>query len=452
MVIGAWYPEPVASEAVSSSEEPSTSSEAVQYTNRDLFRHGGVRSLLISNTVLFTGVALQAAALGKQAFDISGHESDLGWIGLCEFLPAALLVLVTGTVVDRFDRKKVALIAIFFEVITSAVLAVYALSGPKKVWPLFVIAFCYGVARAFMSPATRTMPPMVAPEGALPRVIALYSSTWTGATIIGPAVSGLLYAIDPVRPWVPYLTSATLIAVSWVFIAGIKFEREPERPSSDQRPTLRHAVEGLVFIRRTPILLAAISLDLFAVLFGGAVALLPAIAKDRLHVGDVAYGFLRAAPGIGAAVMAIVLTSKPVTRRVGRTLLIAVGVFGAGTVVLGFTTQFTIAFIALIALAAADMVSVYIRGSLVPLVTPDEKRGRVMAVENVFIGASNELGAFESGMAGQAFGVPAAVVGGGVATLAIVAVWWKAFPSLRKVDRFDDLLVEPAPSSDEAAL
>ena len=147
------------------------------FTNRELFRHRGVRSLLVSNTVLFTGVALQAAALGKQAFDITGHEADLGWIGLCEFLPAALLVLVSGTVADRYNRRKVALIAIGFEILTSISLGIYAMSGPRKVWPLFVIAFCYGVARAFMSPATRTMPPMVAPEGSLPRVIALYSTT-----------------------------------------------------------------------------------------------------------------------------------------------------------------------------------------------------------------------------------------------------------------------------------
>jgi predicted MFS family arabinose efflux permease len=170
--------------------------------------------------------------------------------------------------------------------------------------------------------------------------------------------------------------------------------------------------------------------------------LLPAIAKDRLHVGDVAYGLLRAAPGIGAAAMALVLASIPVTRRVGRTLLIAVGVFGIGTVVLGLTRQFAVAFVALIVLAAADMVSVFIRGSLVPLVTPDEKRGRVLSVENVFIGASNELGAFESGIVGQAVGVPAAVVGGGIATMAIVGLWWKAFPSLRNVDRFEDLTAD----------
>ncbi len=408
-------------------------------TTSQVLRFGSVRNLLSANFVMYTGVALQAAALGKQAYDITGREADLGWIGLCEFLPAALLVLVTGTVADRFNRKKVAVIAIAGEALTSVALLVYALSEPTEVWPLFIIAFLYGIARAFMAPATRTMPPMVAPEGGLPKLIAVYSATWTGATIIGPALSGFLYAVGP---WVAYLTSTVLISSSIFLIATLRFEREPEPADPNQRPTLRSAIEGLVFIRRTPILLAAISLDLFAVLFGGAVALLPAIAEDRLGVGDVAYGWLRAAPGIGAAVMAIVLARRPVQRRLGRVLLTVVGVFGVATVVLGATRSYLVAFVALLVLSAADMVSVFIRSSIVPLVTPDEKRGRVSAVEGVFIGASNELGAFESGAVSAAAGVPATVVGGGIATLGIVALFWRLFPSLRRVDRFEDLVTE----------
>ena len=192
-------------------------------------------------------------------------------------------------------------------------------------------------------------------------------------------------------------------------------------------------------MRRNRIILAAITLDMFAVLLGGAVALLPAIAEKRLHVGDVAYGWLRAAPGIGAAVMAIFLSARPLRRHVGRTLLIVVGVFGVGTVVLGFTTNFYVAFIALLVLTGADMVSVFVRSSLVPLVTPDDKRGRVLAVENVFIGASNELGAFESGMAAQHLGLVTATAGGGFATIGVVVVFTFLFPSLRAIDRFEDL-------------
>ena len=405
-------------------------------TTGAVLRYGSVRALLVSNGVLCIGVALQAAALGKQAYDITGREADLGWIGLCEFLPAALLVLVTGTVADRFNRKRVAMIAIGAEVLTSLALLLYSLNKPTDVRPLFVIAFIYGVARAFMAPATRTMPPMVAPEGALPKVIALYSATWTGATIVGPALSGFLYAV---APWVAYLASTVLMLGSVFLVSVLRFEREPEPADPDDKPTFRSAIEGLLFIRRTPILFAAISLDLFAVLFGGAVALLPAIADERLGVGSIGYGWLRAAPGIGAAVMALVMAARPVKRHIGRVLLLVVGVFGAATVVLGLTHSYVVAFVSLVVLAAADMVSVYIRGSLVPLVTPDEKRGRVMAVENVFIGASNELGAFESGMVGQALGLPFAVIGGGVATLAIVGTWWFAFPALRDVDTFDEL-------------
>ena len=395
-----------------------------------------VRRLLICNGILYSGIALQATALLKQAYDITGRKSDLGWMGLSEFIPIALLVLVTGSVADHFNRKAIALITVGAEVFTSGALLFYAHTKPTSVIPLFGIAFTFGIARAFQAPAMRSMPPMVAPDGGLPKVIALYSATWTGAMIVGPAIGGFLYAIDP---WVAYLGSTTLIFGSWLVLSLQTFLRQPPPPDPDARPTLRTAVEGLVFIRRTPVLLAAIALDLFAVLFGGAVALIPVIAKDRLGVGDVAYGWLRAAPGFGAAGMALVMAARPVRRHVGRTLLTVVAVFGIGTVVLGVTRNYLLAFLSLVVLSAADLVSVFIRGSLVPLLTPDEKRGRVLAVEAVFIGASNELGAFESGMVAQAVGTSATVIGGGVATLAVVGVWWFAFPSLRRIDRFDDL-------------
>ncbi|MGD9998429.1 MAG: MFS transporter [Ilumatobacteraceae bacterium] len=406
------------------------------YTAGDVWRFPPVRRLLLANLALFGGVALQAAALQKQAFDISGRESDIGFIGLAEFLPAALLVLVTGSVADRFNRRVVALWAVGAELISSVALLVYATTGPTSVFPLFIISFGYGIARAFQAPAMRSMPPMVAPEGGLPRTIALFSATWTAATIIGPALSGFLYAVDP---WVAYLGSSSFILAGWGGIMTLRFVRMPEPPDPDQRPSLHSALEGLRFIKRTPILFAAISLDLFAVLFGGAVALLPVIAEERLHVGAVGYGWLRAAPGIGAAAMALFIAARPVRRHVGAKLLVMVALFGAGTVVLGLTRSYLVAFVALMVLSAADMVSVFIRSSLVPLVTPDEKRGRVLAVENVFIGASNELGAFESGVVAQQFGTPATVVGGGVATLAVVGTWVFAFPALRDVDTFDEL-------------
>jgi hypothetical protein len=233
-------------------------------------------------------------------------------------------------------------------------------------------------------------------------------------------------------------------------ILAIVYVREPDRITD--RPTLSAALEGLRFVRRTPIVLAVISLDLFAVLFGGAIALIPAIASERLGVGDIAYGWLRAAPGIGAAAMAIWLAIRPVTRRVGPTLLTVVAVFGAGTAVFGLTRNYAVAFIALVVISAADMISMYIRGSIVPLVTPDDQLGRVSAVEGVFIGASNELGAFESGVAARAFGLPWAIAGGGFITVLIAASFTVMFPSLRRVDTFDQLkpvgLKPVSPASD----
>lgn len=396
----------------------------------------GVRPLLISSFVLTTGVMLQAAALGKHIFDITSSELDIGWLGLAEFMPAALLVLVTGTVADRLNRKRISLVAQGGELISSLLLMLYAMTDPTSAAPIFAIAFFFGASRAFLAPALRPIAAMIAPEGGLPRVIAFYSATWTGAAILGPAVSGFLYAI---HPSVAYGIASLMIAGGMFFLSLVRMPAVVLPTEPQERPTLRDAVEGLVFIRRTPVLLAAISLDLFAVLFGGAVALLPVIAEEQLKVGDVAYGWLRAAGGIGAAVMAVFLAFRPIRRHVGRVLLVVVAVFGVFTVVLGTTHSYTIAFISMLIIFAADMVSVFIRSSLVPLVTPDDKRGRVSAVENVFIGASNELGAFESGAVSSVAGTPATVVGGGIATMAIAAIWWLAFPTLRNVDRFEDL-------------
>jgi len=414
----------------------SDSGEPTQLTARDVLRYTNVRRMLGSSFAFHIGVSLQAATLGKHIFDITGRAIDIGWLGLAEFGPIALLVLVSGSVADRFNRKHVAALALAGEMLCAIALVVYSLSTPTAVWPFFVIAVAFGISRAFLSPATRAMYPMVAPDGGLPPIIAMSSGVWTSAMIVGPAASGFLYSV---APWVAYATTTALIFIGIIGIMRVQFEREPAPRDPDEKATLRSAMEGLFFIRRTPILLAAISLDLFAVLFGGAIALLPAIAEEQLHVGDVAYGWLRASAGIGAAAMALFLSFKPLRRNVGKALLIAVGIFGAGTIVLGATHTYWIAFAAVLILSAADMVSVFIRGSIVPLVTPDSKRGRVSAVENVFIGATNELGAFESGAASQAFGTPAAVIGGGVATLGVVAVWWFGFKPLRDIDMFTDL-------------
>lgn len=419
--------------------EPAERRSPVAPSGRDLIRDRSVATYLLAATASTVGTTLQAAALGIQLYDITDSTLALGLLGLVEFLPALVLLPLTGSAADRFDRRRVAAIALSVEVVTSVLFCLYALDDPTSAVPIFAIAALFGTARAFAAPSFRSLPPLIAPDGGLPRLIALYSGTWQFGLIVGPASSGFLYQIDPT---VPYIASAACFATAALVVAMLRLRRDQERTPSEERPSLHHAMEGLRFIRSRPVLLGAIALDMFAVLFGGAVALLPAIADDRLGVGSIGYGWLRAAPGIGAVVVTALLTIRPVSRRVGRTLFVAVAVFGVATIALGLTRSYVIAFVALVVLAGADSISVFIRATLVPLATPDHMRGRVMAVENVFIGASNELGAFESGVVGALLGVGPAVILGGVLTLGVVGTWWFLFPPLRDIDRFEDVAVD----------
>ena len=423
----------------SSDKSQSGAVEPIKLSAREVFQAPGVKSFIIANSALYIGLMLQAATLGKHIYDITGREIDIGLLGLAEFLPVALLVFVSGTVADRYNRRRVAVTAMVGEFMCALALVFYSRTNPTSVAPIFLIAIAYGASRAFVSPAMRSIGPMIAPEHGLPQMVAMYSAVWTGAMIVGPAMSGFLYAA---APWIAYATAAGLIGLGIVLISRIKLQIISAAVVKTERPTLHSAMEGLIFIMSTPILLAAISLDLFAVLFGGAIALLPVIAKDQLMVGDVAYGWLRASVGIGAATTAAILAFRPIRRRVGRSMLIAVGVFGLGTIVLGLTSNYWVAFFAVMILSAGDMISVFVRGAIVPLVTPDDKRGRVSAVENVFIGATNELGAFESGAVSQLVGVKSTVVGGGIATLGIVGIFWYKFKQLRNIDTFDELSAE----------
>jgi MFS family permease len=427
----------------SSDKSNSGAVEPIKLSAREVFQAPGVKSFIIANSALYVGLMLQAATLGKHIYDITGREIDIGLLGLAEFLPVALLVFVSGTVADRYNRRRVAVTAMVGELMCALALVFYSRTNPTNVAPIFLIAIAYGASRAFVSPAMRSIGPMIAPEHGLPQMVAMYSAVWTGAMIVGPAMSGFLYAA---APWIAYATAAGLIGLGIILISRIKLQIISAAVVKTERPTLHSAMEGLRFIRRTPILLAAISLDLFAVLFGGAIALLPVIAKDQLMVGDVAYGWLRASVGIGAASTAAILAFRPIRRHVGRSMLIAVGVFGLGTIVLGLTSNYWVAFFAVMILSAGDMISVFVRGAIVPLVTPDDKRGRVSAVENVFIGATNELGAFESGAVSQLVGVKSTVVGGGIATLGIVGIFWYKFKQLRNIDTFDELSAEESTS------
>ncbi len=395
-------------------------------------------------------------ALGVQVFELTHRELDLGLLGLAEFTPSALLVLVTGSVADRFRRTRVSAVSAAVQVAVGIGLAIYAATDPSSALPIFGLVLVFGIGRAFMAPSNRALPADVVSADRLPWLTARRAAAWQWAVIVGPIIGGSLYAVDPV---LPYVAMAFLLTVAGSCSLLIDDRVQPAEPSDQDEPLiealesaaeapyetpvprrgrLSDAVEGLRYIRRSPILLGAISLDLFAVLFGGAVALLPAIAEDRLGVGSVGLGWLRAAGGIGAVIVTLFITRQPVRRRVGRVLLISVAVFGVATIALGSTRIYAVAFIAMAVLAGADSISVFIRSTLVPLVTPRDKRGRVLAVETTFIGASNELGAFESGVAGQLLGAPLAIITGGAATLLIAGFYWARFPSLRNVDRFPE--------------
>jgi MFS family permease len=404
-----------------------------------------VGALLVSVFCHSMATSALTIALGKQVFDLTGSELSLGLLGLAEFLPSLLLVFVTGPIADRFDRRTVARIAQGGEAAFCAALAWYAGTDPTSVGPIFALVVGFGIARAFALPATRSLPADTMPPVRLPWLVARSSVTSQAAFIIGPVAAGFLYAAGITLPFVMVVVLIVIAAVLLGFVHTDAHDAEllaranaaPTTASApSNRPTLHDALEGFRFVRGHPILLGTISLDLFAVLFGGAVALLPAIADERLGVGAVGLGWLRAAVGIGAALVMVTLTIRPVVRHVGARMLIAVAVFGIGTILLGVTTNYAVAWFALALLSGADAVSVFVRSNLVPLVTPADKRGRVLAIEVVFIGASNELGAFESGVVGQLLGPAVAIVLGGVATIAVAIVWASLFPALRHTDRF----------------
>lgn len=406
-----------------------------------LLRRRDVALFLASQLLVTAGVASQATVLGKLVFDITHRELDLGLVGLVEFLPAAALAVVAGALADRRDRRRVGAAGLAGEACAAVALVLLVRTQPTSIGPILMVVGVFGVARAFASPAIRALAPTLVEPLALPRLVALYNLSLQAGLIAGPVVGAFLYAVGPTWSFGFTLLCSTLGACGLLCIRP-QAPIEPTALSAERRPGWRDALEGITLIRRSPVLLGTISLDLFAVLFGGAIALLPVIAEERLGVGVVGLGWLRAAVGVGAAVMTGVLALRPLRRRIGPTLLAVVAVFGVATIGLGLTRSFPVAVLCLLVASGADAVSMFIRATIVPLVTPDAWRGRVSAVENVFIGASNELGAFESGLAGQWLGAAGAVVTGGAATLLVVGVWSMVFPAIGRIDRFED--VQPA--------
>jgi len=406
-----------------------------------LLRIPSVRRFLASSALSRTGISLMLAVLFKQAYDITGDPLTIGIIGLLQFVPAVLLVFLSGYLADRFDRRRVTALMTVGRVGCAVAFVVYSRGvgdvsdgSDASVWPLYAITLVFGSFDAIAVPARHALTPLVAGRKLLPKLVAAGATTMVLSTIVGPVAAGFLYTIGADTA---YIVTAVLYAASIPPLLRTEYAVEPTPLT--ERPSMRLALDGLRFIRRSPIVLSAIALDMFAVLFGGAVALIPVIAEERLGDGDVAYGWLRAAPGIGALFMGVLLTRRPVTRRVGPTLLVVVAVFGVFHVTLGLTTNYAVAFVSLMVAAAADMVSMTIRSTLVPLATPDEQLGRVTAVESVFIGASNELGAFESGVAARWLGAPAAIAGGGIVTIAIAGAFAAFVPALRGIDTYDDV-------------
>ena len=398
---------------------------------RDLLRHGPFLFFLLSRSLSRFASQIGAVAIGWQIYDLTGSAFQLGMVGLVQFLPTALLVFVAGHAADRFERKRVVQLCQLAEALTALFLAVSTYAGTLTEVQIFAATFMLGIAGAFESPATAALLPLVAPQGSLQRATAISSGAAQIATITGPALGGLAYAVMPSAAY-------GIMVVFWlagmVLTGAIHAARQAPLKDSAAADDI---FAGVRFIRSNPAILGTISLDLFAVLLGGATALLPIYARDILETGPLGLGILRAAPAVGALAMTIVLARYVIDRHVGLRMFQAVIVFGVATVVFALSQWMWLSVLALAVLGAADTISVVIRFSLVQLATPDEMRGRVGAVNFLFINASNQLGQFESGVTAALFGtVPAAVLGG-VGTIAIALLWMKLFPTLRNVEKLE---------------
>jgi MFS family permease len=367
-------------------------------------------------------------AIGWQMYDLTGSAWDLGLVGLLQFLPALLLVLVAGHVVDRYQRARILSLCMLAQMLITLVLAVSAQQRWASRDLLLALSVLLGTVKAFQMPARQALAPLLVPPEVLPRALAFSSMGSQAAIVLGPALGGLIYVAGAQAV---YAVCAALFAVSGALVAAVRYERAavPVR-----NMTLDTLLAGVRYVRHRPVVLGAISLDLFAVLLGGATALLPIFAKDILHTGPWGLGLLRAAPAAGAFALSVALTRWPITRRAGHVLLGAVALYGAATLMFGVSTSFMLSMAALVVAGAADMVSVVIRQSLVQLDTPDAMRGRVSAVNSVFIGASNQLGEFESGATAALLGPVGSVLLGGVGTLVVAAAWLRLFPALAARD------------------
>lgn len=401
---------------------------ASPYRDRDLY-------LFVTSRFISTlAIQVQSVAIGWQIYDMERTPLALGLVGLCQFLPMFLLTLPAGDITDRFNQRRVYSLAAFLQASCSALFLGLSIFTPHKALLFYAVLVLFGAARGFAGPSGSSLLPFLVPPERLAKSMAFSSSFFTAAVISGPALGGFLYALGPVPVYsicIAGFVGASLIVSN---LGGRRFVPEATQASRYER-----VLEGVRFVKSRPVVFGAISLDLFAVLLGGATALLPVYARDILHVGPLGLGFLRSAPAAGAFSMAFFLTHWPLKTRVGIKMFAAVAIFGVATITFGLSTWFPLSLVALYVLGASDMVSVNVRGSLIQLSTPDQMRGRVSAVSMLFIGASNELGEFESGTTAALMGTVPAVVFGGIGTLLVVAAWMKLFPPLRHVNKFSDV-------------
>ncbi|MCG2841551.1 MFS transporter [Sandaracinobacter sp. RS1-74] len=402
------------------------------------FRYPAFRAFFVAKLGSTLAQIMMVVVIGWQVYDIARQTMPireaaflLGLVGLAQFLPVFLLSLVVGVIADRVDRRVIARAAVALDLACAVALALLAASGSTLLWPLFAVAVLFGVARAFASPSLSALAPNLVPPNVLPTAIAWNSIGWQSGAVLGPVIGGLAYDLGPA---VPYVVAAVLLGVALVAL----FRIPPVRlPASTGAKGMAAVKEGLDYVRGNRIVFGAISLDMFAVILAGATAMLPIYARDILHVGPAELGWLRAAPAVGAGLVALWLTRNPLGSRVGQKMFVNVGLFAIATMVFGFSTHLWLSIGALFVLGAADMVSVYVRSSLIQLHTPDSMRGRVSAVSLLFVSASNELGEFRAGVMAAAIGPMAATVGGGLLALIVTILWARLFPELRDADRLD---------------
>ena len=408
-----------------------------------MLKYRDYRLFLLARLLVTSAIQIQSVAVGYQVYELSHDKLALGFVGLAQFLPMLALILPAGDLADRYNRRVILLVSCIIEALVAGGFFLLTVFEVRSLGLFYAVLALFGVVRTLSAPASQSLVPLLVPAESLSRAISWSSSAFQTATIIGPWVGGTLYVFGPEVAYGACFGLSVLVAVLFALIHAPLAARRHKSEGT----ALDRAKEGIAYVKNRPIILGAISLDLFAVLLGGATALIPVYAQDILHVGSTGAGQMRTAMAIGAATTGLLLGWKPLNRNTGLWMFGCVALFGLATVVFGVSENFALSLVALVVLGAADMVSVFVRSTLIQMATPDHMRGRVSAVSMLFVGASNELGEFESGVTAHWFGTVPSVVLGGLGTLAVVGFWMGLFPDLRRVDRLTDVK-PPSPPDD----